>query len=228
MYFKALPVLSILVVAHAAYGIETQTITIQNLPLKASSSQGDVQNLKDAMSQFKTSYNQKISSAYLGFIESPDASPIAQQIFLWNNPDDSEHLNVTQPFIKFASSPHVNVSTATLNNKTALIESLRAPSTETVIEELVPEVNIDRFTSVLEEGGVKIRDSPEGYGSAFGFIEDHGKRVLVFVNGWVSPEGAANWIANMDNATAAIFQEYLAALVGGISRPTFKQLLEIE
>ncbi|KAL0575928.1 hypothetical protein V5O48_006038 [Marasmius crinis-equi] len=206
---------------YAVFAEQAQSITIQSFPVKPDNA---AQKLADAMSAFKASNSDKIESAFLGMISS-DAGSVAEQIFLWN---DLGYLDVTQPFLQFSSSPSkVNVSTATVNNKTSLYDALHAPLTETIIHEIAPEVDVDDFARTLNDISENIRSSPpNGYGSTSGFYEKEGKRYLVVVNGWGSPEAAENWLANLDEATAAAFQKLLASLAGP-PQPTFKHVVEI-
>ncbi|KAL0564847.1 hypothetical protein V5O48_017191 [Marasmius crinis-equi] len=210
----------------ATVSVDTQPITIQSFPLR-DSSQSSVQELANAMSKFKASTGGKIENAFLGLISSDVA--VAEQIFLWSASADSEQFDITHPFLPFSTSDtQVNISTATVSNKTSLHDALHSPITETIVQELVPGVDLNDLGQILNYLSGNIRITPGGYASTAGFDEEDGKTRVVVVNGWESVEAANNWVANQDNATSTQFHRFWATLVGGEPTPTWKHVVEVD
>ncbi|KAK1222018.1 hypothetical protein PQX77_015160 [Marasmius sp. AFHP31] len=197
-----------------------KSVAVQKFPLKTSSESEDgFQELTKAMSQFKASSEGKVERAFLGKI----SDSVVEQIFLLNTP-----INTAEPFLPFTSSPkQLTVSTVVPSNFTSLSDSLYAPLTETIVQDLVPGTDLDALSKGLESLGDSIRSWPGGYGSAFGFVQQEGKTKIVVVNGWENHERGTEWLANLNEVNAAYFQD-LATSLGGSPEPTFNHVTEVE
>ncbi|KAL0060935.1 hypothetical protein AAF712_012271 [Marasmius tenuissimus] len=205
---------------NSAVNSSAQLVTIQRFSLKASSQSEDgVQKLTEAMSQFKASSEGKIDRAFLGKI----SDSVVEQIFLLNAPIDT-----AEAFFPFASSPEqLSVSTVVPNNHTSLYDAIHAPTTETIVQDLVPGADLDAISEAWTSLGESIKSWSGGYGSTFGFVQQEGKTQIVLINGWDEYDHAWKWLSTLDEANAAYFQSSVASLVGS-SEPAFKHLTEIE
>ncbi|KAK1224931.1 hypothetical protein PQX77_012133 [Marasmius sp. AFHP31] len=206
--------------ANSAININAKSVTIQRFSLKASSQSEDgVQKLTEAMSQFKASSEGKIDRAFLGKI----SDSVVEQIFILNAPIDT-----AEPFISFTSSPEqLSVSTIVPSNHTFLYDAVHAPTTETIVQDLVPGADLDAISEAWRSLGESIRSWPGGYGSTFGFVQQEGKTKIVLINGWDEYDHAWKWLSNLDEANTAYFRSSVTSLVGS-SEPAFKHLTEIE
>ncbi|KAL0059173.1 hypothetical protein AAF712_014096 [Marasmius tenuissimus] len=203
-----------------AANTNVKSVAIQSFSLKTSSEPEDgVQKLAKAMSQFKASSEGKIERAFLGKI----SDSVVEQIFLLNSPIDT-----AKPFLPFTTPPEqLAVSTVVPSNHASLSDSLYAPLTETIVQDLVPGTDLDVLSKGLESLGESIRSWSGGYGSAYGFVQQEGKTKIVVVNGWENHDRGSEWLANLNEVNAAYFQALVASL-GGSVEPTFKHITEIE
>ncbi|KAK1230461.1 hypothetical protein PQX77_006447 [Marasmius sp. AFHP31] len=200
---------------------KAQSVTIQQFPIEASESKERVHKLGEAMSLFKSSNKGKIDRAFLGQI----SDSVVEQIFVLNTP-----VETVEPFLPFTSSPEqLNSTTAVLDNTTSLYDALYAPSTETLVQDVIPGADLDVISEAMKYLEISIRNASGGYGSAFGFAqkEEEGKTQVVVVNGWESFDVASAWLSGLDNVTATYFQT-LAANIVGPAEPTFKHITELK
>ncbi|KAL0564845.1 hypothetical protein V5O48_017189, partial [Marasmius crinis-equi] len=193
--------LSLLLTAVAGDQDCSQTMTLQRFELENPSPE-NIQDLADTMSWFKASHSDKVIGAFLGVIPGAETT-LAEQIFLWNSSNDSS-LDVASTFIPYSATKALNVSaTAILPNKTSVYAALRAPVTETIIQELNPGSDREVLEACSAYLAVNMRFYKDGYGSSIGW-EMNGPRRMV-LNGWAAMTTADEWMASLDNTTGVVF-----------------------
>ncbi|KAL0572945.1 hypothetical protein V5O48_009017 [Marasmius crinis-equi] len=160
----------------------SQTVTLQRFEFENPSPES-IQNLTAAMSCFKADHSDNVIGAFLGVIHGAE-STLAEQIFLWNSPNGSS-LDVATLFLPFSATKTLNVSaTAVLPNVTSVYASLRAPVTETIIQDIIPGSDRDILEAVSAYLAVNIRFDENGYGSSIGWELDGPRRIVL--NGWAT------------------------------------------
>ncbi|KAL0570006.1 hypothetical protein V5O48_011953 [Marasmius crinis-equi] len=204
--------------ATPAPGIDAHAVTIQRFPI----SNPEVGDLGDAMSHFKANHTDKIKDVFLGVIE---GSPLlAEQIFVWHSPEDSK-MDFATPFLPFSTTGALNVSaTGLLQNETTINNSLHAPITETIVQDVAPGVDLKEFQAVSDALCVKIWGYSGATGCSIGYEYDGDRRVVLI--GWQSKEAIANWLPSADNETLALFDQVKKSVVGTIM-PIDKQIVQL-
>ncbi|KAL0575931.1 hypothetical protein V5O48_006042 [Marasmius crinis-equi] len=196
---------------------DTHAVTFQRFPI----SDPEVSDLSVAMSQFKANHTDKIKDAYLGVLP----GLLAEQVFVWHSPEDS-NMDFTTPFLSFSSTGALNASaTGLLPNETSIYESLHCSlMTETLIQDVFPDVNRTEFQEVSDALCVKINEYSGSLGCSIG-DEYNGNRRIVLI-GWQSTTAAVNWYPSADNETVELFA-VVQKDVDGVLERTYLNLNQV-
>ena len=112
---------------------------------------------------------------------------------VWNTPSHCEVPDTITPFLAFSASEGMNISATGIVESTqeaSLHDSLRAPTTETIIQELRPGVDLNDLREAYIFLSASISQAEGGYGSAnaIGLGPDANSTVRILINGWETRE----------------------------------------